>query len=286
MSMNLQYIVREGFLGLKRMPVATFITVTTVAITLFLLSLFLLLILNVGQFVGIFQETIRIDVYVADTLDEAGLQACREELASCPGIRTIEYISPENALEHFRQELGSDPLEILGENPLPASFSIYLEEQYRSLSRTHDVVRCLESCSGVAEVEYNGKFIQLMDQYKRILFIGTFVLFVLVFLATLFLVSNTLRLTIYAQKDKIEIMELIGATPYFIRRPYLIQGILQGLMGGLFGSLFIWILVQIVALRFPNLLAVPLLFYLFPLVFGMLLGLLGSVFGIRRFLKA
>ena len=72
MSMNLQYIVREGFLGLKRMPVATFITVTTVAVTLFLLSLFLLLILNVGQFVGVFQETIRIDVYVDNVLDEAG----------------------------------------------------------------------------------------------------------------------------------------------------------------------------------------------------------------------
>ena len=125
-----------------------------------------------------------------------------------------------------------------------------------------------------------------MDQYKRILFIGAFVLFVLVFLATLFLVSNTLRLTIYAQKDKIEIMELIGATPYFIRRPYIIQGMLQGLMGGFFGSLFVWILVQIVALRFPNLLDVPLLFYLFPLALGMLLGLLGSIFGIRRFLKA
>ena len=286
MSMNLQYVVREGFLGLKRMPVATFITVTTVSVTLFLLSLFLLLILNVGQFVGIFQETIRIDVYVEDTLDEVGLQACEERLSACPGIRSIEYISPETALEHFRQDLGSDPLEILGENPLPASFSIYLEEQYRTLSGTRDVVRCLETSAGVAEVEYNGRFIQLMDQYKRILFIGAFLLFILVFLATLFLVSNTLRLTIYAQKDKIEIMELIGATPHFIRRPYIIQGMLQGLMGGLFGTLLVWILIQIVELSFPNLLVVPILFYLFPVALGLLLGLLGSIFGIRRFLKA
>ena len=100
------------------------------------------------------------------------------------------------------------------------------------------------------------------------------------------LVANTLRLTILSQSRNIQIMELVGATKRFIRRPYLIQGMLQGGIGGGIGSAAVWIFVKVIELRFPRTLIVSPLMILFPLAFGLILGYLGGNVGLRRFMRA
>lgn len=286
MSLNLQYIIKEGFLGLRRTRVATTITVSTVAVTLFLLSIFLILTLNIGQFVGFFHDKIVIDVFIDNSSDMSRIDNLKQQLMDCPGIQSIDFITPDMAMEQFRKELGSDidPIELLGENPLPASFRVHLLPGHLSPEHAKEAVACLESKSGVDEVIYEGRLFQMMQQYKKWLFISILILFVIVLIATLFLVSNTLRLTIYAQKDKIAIMELVGATPALIRRPYIIQGQLQGLMGGSIGMFLIWLLIHSIEIRFPHLLIVPIWTHLFPLLLGIFLGHLGSVLGVKRFL--
>jgi len=285
MSVNLQYVIKEGLLGLRRTRTATFVTVSTVAVTFSLLGIFLLLTVNVGQFVGIFQDKLRMDVFIDNSMTDTSIQKLQQKLSLCSGVKSITYITPEMALEQFREDFGEDPLEILGENPLPASFQVYLKATHRSPKNADEVYHCLCSHEGVDDVVYHYRFFILLHQYRKGLFIGTLVLFIIVLLAALFLVSNTLRITIYAQRDKIAIMELVGATPAFIRRPYLIQGVLQGLMGGGIGMAALWIVIQIVQIRFPSLLQVPVWLYGFPLVLGMLLGYVGSILAIRRFLR-
>ncbi|MBN2104363.1 ABC transporter permease [bacterium] len=285
MILNLQYIVKEGFSGLRRTRVATFVTVSTVAITFTLLGFFLLLTTNVGQFVGIFHEKMRLDVFIDNSLSDSSISFLEKQLLQCPGVKAVDYISPEKAMEQFKNEFGEDPLSILGENPLPASFHVYLKDTYHSPQKANSVVSCLESKAGVDEVIYQGRLFHVLHQYRRGLFIGTLILCIFVWIATLFLVSNTLRLTIYAQKEKIAIMELVGATPSFIRRPYLIQGLLQGLMGGSISTVLIWMVVSCIRMRFPTLLHVSFWIYLFPPILGSILGYLGSIVSVRRFLK-
>jgi len=285
MSLNLQYIVKEGLLGLRRTRVATFVTVSTVAVTFAILGFFLLLTANVGQFVGFFQEKMRIDVFIDNSLSGPSTRMLEQQLLQCPGVKSVDFISSEKAMELFKHDFGEDPMEILGENPLPSSFHVYLKENYHSPKKAGHVVACLKSKSGVDDVIYHGRLFHLMHQYRRGLFIGTFVLFIIILMAALFLVSNTLRLTIHAQKEKIAIMELVGATPAFIRRPYLIQGILQGLMGGSISAMFIWITVSFIRVRFPTLLLVPFWVTVFPPALGVILGYIGSILSIRRFLN-
>ncbi|MBN1781809.1 hypothetical protein JW948_11830 [bacterium] len=285
MSLNLHYTIKEGFLGLRRTRMSTIITVSTVAITLSLLSLFLLLTMNVGQLVGIFQEKMRMDVFIDNSLDAAAISRLEARLRECEGVAEVRYISPDMALEQFKKEIGEDPVEILGDNPLPPSFQVHLLKSHHTPERAVRVVTCMEQCDGVDDIIYHGRLFQILNQYKKGLLAGTGILFVVVLVAVLFLVSNTLRLTIYAQKDKIRIMELVGATPVFIRRPYLVQGMLQGFMGGGISMVLIWIPIQLILIRFPKLLIVPLWFFVFPLILGMMLGYIGSVLGVRKFLK-
>lgn len=288
MSMNFQYIIKEGFLGLRRTRVATAVTVSTIAVTLFLLCIFLILTLNIGQFVGFFHDKILINVFIDNSIQMSEIEALKQQLMDCPGIQSIDFITSDMAMEQFRKELGSDidPFELLGGNPLPASFRVYLLPSFMSPEHAKETVACLESKPGIDQVLYEGRLFQMMQQYKKGVFISVLILFLIVLIAALFLVSNTLRLTIYAQKDKIAIMELVGATPALIRRPYIIQGQLQGMIGGGTGMVLIWILVHIVQLRFPHLLIVPIWAYLSPLVLGIFIGHLGSVLGVKRFLRA
>lgn len=286
MSLNLQYSVREGFLGLGRARLATLVSVSTVAVTMTLMSIFLILTLHVDRFIGLFKQKMMLEVYFDNSLSNEAVQSLQHKIASQSGVRDIMFISKEEALENFRKEFGEDPEAILGKNPLPASFHVNLDATARTHSKIILIVNQIEQFNGVTEVIYHGRLIQIVNQYSRVILIVTILLFVIVLLSALFLIGNTLRLIIYAQRENIEIMELVGATSRFIHRPFIVQGILQGGIGGLISTGILWLIVFGISLRFPNLLSVPIWIFMLPVVFGLVLGWAGSILGLRHFLKA
>ena len=278
------YSVREGMLGFRRAPMATTVSVTIVSITLTLFGLFALLTYNIQQLVNMVRSRMTVEIFIDYDLTDNERMRLEDRIRQVKGVTGLFFISKEEALRRFREDFGDDPLELLGENPLPASFQIQLDPAFRVSGRFQSVMDQLSALDGVDEVVGHNKLFQVVDQYSYAVMLIDSVIFILVLISTVFLVANSLRLTIIAQKRTVQIMELVGATRAFIRRPYLIQGLLQGGIGGAIASLVVWGAVQFVSLRIPNLLTAPLLLLVVPLVMGLLLGLIGSEIGLKRFL--
>ena len=285
MSLNLLYSMREGIAGLRRARMASVITVSTIAITMTLLGLFLILTFNIQGIAQSFRNRMTFEVFIDNSLESTDIQLLEKNIMDLEGVEDVTFISKEEALERYRRDFENDPLEIVGYNPLPPSFQVRLMQDYRYPERAEDVVRKTKELEGVDKVVYHENLFRLVYRYSRIVILADVALFLTVLLAAVLLVANTLRLTILSQRKTIQIMELVGATEGFIRRPYLIQGMLQGGIGGGIGSFIVWIVIQGISLRFPDFLRVTLLMILFPLVLGLTLGLLGAAIGLGRFLK-
>ena len=284
MSLNLIYSFREGIKGLRRARLASTVTVTTIAVTLILLDLFLMITVNVNRIIRSFKAQMVLEVFMDNTLDSQSIDSLKVELGRIAGVGSILYISPEKALERFTKEFGEDPRSLLGENPLPPSFQVLLKEEYRTPDKADEVASRIQQNRLVDEVVYHGRFYRVFEHYSSTVLFLDLGLVLLVFSAGLLLVANTIRLTILAQSKSIQIMRLIGATQAFIRRPYLIQGIFQGSLGGCVCSLAVWCIVKLIAWKFslhPE--GLPFFFY-GSILLGGLLGFMGSLLGLRRYL--
>ncbi len=286
MSINLIYSFREGMLGLKRARLATTIAISTVAITLTLLGIFIVLTVNVQRVIGLLNERLNVEIFIDNSLDPYSIKLLQNNVSDIEGVEAVTYISKEEALERFRDEFGEDPLAILGENPLPASLLVKIKNEYRNPERMIAVVKNIERLNGVDEVIYHGRLFRLISQYSKVILAIDIGLFFIVLLSVIFLVSNTLRLTILSQQKNIQIMQLVGATINFVRRPYLVQGVFQGFIGGVVSMVIIWVIVQLIRLRFPHLLIVPLHVLIMPLLVGVVVSYLGSLMALKRFLNA
>ena len=285
MSLNLFYSVKEGFRGLRRARAATALSVSTMAIALTLMGVFLVVTVNVQQIVQLFRERMTVEVFFDPGIDTGARGRLEADLKNTVGVSVVRYLSSKEALEIFKQELGEDPVEILGENPLPPSFQVYFDPSQRSAQSIQKAVESFKFISGVEDVVFHNRAFQLIDHYSRIILLVDVTLFILVLIAAIALVANTLRLTILSQKDMIQVMELVGATRKFIKRPYAVQGVVQGGLAGLFASLIVFILVKLISLRFQHLID-PNLLILFPLGLGLTLGWIGSHIALVRFMKA
>lgn len=285
MSLNILYSFREGIAGFRRARLATSITVSTIAITMTLLGVFLILTYNVQSIAQKIRDRISLELFIDNSLNAKSVQDLESNLMQIKGIERVVFISKEEALERFENEFGDDPLVILGDNPLPPSFQVQLKQEFRYPEGVEAVVKEAEVLEGVDQVVYHGKLFKAIDRYSRIVLLVDISLFLTVLLAAVLLVANTLRLTILSQRKTIQTMELVGATKNFIRRPYLIQGVLQGGIGGGIGAMVVLVLVKIVDLRFPHFLVVSPTLILLPFILGLLLGFLGGSIGLRRFLR-
>jgi cell division transport system permease protein len=273
-------------LGLKRARLATTIAISTVAITLTLLGVFIVLTVNVQRVIGLLNERLNVEIFIDNSIDPLSIKLLQNSVSGIEGVGTVTYISKEEALERFRNEFGEDPLAILGENPLPASLLVKIKNDYRIPEKMVSIVEDIKVLKGVDEVIYHDRLFRLINQYSKVILAIDIGLFFIVFLSVILLVSNTLRLTILSQQKNIQIMQLVGATISFVRRPYLVQGVFQGFIGGVISMGIVWAIVQLIRFRFPHLLVVPLLVLIMPLLIGMVISYLGSLVALKRFLNA
>jgi cell division transport system permease protein len=294
LSLNLVYSIREGFKGLGRARLATALSISTIAISLSLLGIFFIITFQIQSLVELYKERMVIEVFIYDSLNDSETELLKNQLIQIPEIETVVYISKEEAINQFNKELninidtqGSndnlDLVELFGYNPLPRSFRIQLKKEFRSHGRVEETAQHIDLLEGVDEVFFRKSLFRIIDRYSRyILFFDVMLIFI-IFVAAVLLIANTMRLTILSQRKNIQIMELVGATNGFIRRPYFIQGLLQGGIGGIISSLLVFGILEGVGRIYPNLLNHPYWFIIIPFLLGIILGFTGSSFGLRRF---
>lgn len=291
----LVYFLRKALENIWTNPFLSLVTLSTIAISMLILGLFSLIYLNVQQSLHQMGGELQITAYLQETISSEQAEVLRSKVADWPEVEGITYISKEQALARFRSQLReyAGILEGLKENPLPASLELTLMPQYGRSGNIKELSTRLGRLSGVAEVQYGRKWMAKLRVFVEVMKLVGITVGGLLLIATIFVISNTIKLTFYSRREELEIMRLVGATDFFIKAPFLIEGLLHGLGGALLaaGGLSLLILFLFSHLDLPLRLAV--MAESLPtgqlvagfLGLGLLLGVLGSMVSLRRFLR-
>lgn len=289
-----EYIVRETMISLKRNSWMSFASIGTVAVSLFVLGMFLILVVNMNRMVASLESQVEISVYIKDEVSDSGIHALEERITQMQGVESVKYVDRETAMKRFRERLGDQQflLDSLGEtNPLPNSFEVRILRP--DMVRT--AAEAIAEMPGVETAKYGQDVVEhLFDITRLVRLFGLALMFVLA-MATLFIISNTIRLTVFARRKEIAIMKYVGATDWFIRWPFLLEGIVLGCLGGIVAAIVLRGAYRVIAAKiydtlafFPLLPENPFLHYVTAaiLLCGMFVGALGSTISLKKFLKA
>ena len=288
-----QYFIKETYKSIRRNGFMSFASISTVAVSLLVLGMFLMIFLNTNNLAQYLENQVQISVYMQDSATDKELASVKDKLTKMPGVVKVTQVSKQEALERFRKRLGDQDqlLNSLGkENPFPNSFEVQVDNPERIKVLTPQIGQL----NKVETAKFGQEVVEHLFQLTKILRFGGLLLVVFLAMATLFIISNTIRLTVFARRKEVIIMKYVGATDWFIRWPFILEGMTLGFFGAvvafiLINSIYSGLLTRIHAtLAFlPLLPTSPLLFYvdLFLLAAGTGIGALGSYISLRKFLR-
>lgn len=288
-----QYFIKETYKSIRRNGFMSFASISTVAVSLLVLGMFLMIFLNTNNLAQYLENQVQISVYMQDSATDKELASVKDKLIKMPGVVKVTQVNKQQALERFKKRLGDQEqlLNSLGkENPFPNSFEVQVDNPDRIKVLTPQIGQLPK----VETAKFGQEVVEHLFQLTKILRLGGIVLVVFLAMATLFIISNTIRLTVFARRKEVIIMKYVGATDWFIRWPFLLEGMTLGFFGAvvafvLINSIYASLLDRIHAtLAFlPLLPTSPLLLYvdLFLLAAGTGIGALGSYISLRKFLR-
>lgn len=282
---NFFYCFKEGIKGFQRAKLSSILTIVTFAVSIFMIGSFLILTLNLQHFVKSIKARLEFEVFIDNSYDADQIQAMQQSFSSFRGVAYVEYISKDRAADLLKQDFGTDIFAILEENPLPASFRIRVYEEYQYADSAAELAQRFLAADGIDDVIYRKDVLQLIDKYLNWFMLALLIGGLFVCLSALFFVYNTIRLIIFSRQDIIESMKLVGATAWFIRLPFIIEGLLQGLLGSLFALLLLYFVVNLVHRFIPQFFMVSFEIWFILFLNSLVIGVIGSTVAIRRFLK-
>lgn len=285
MNLGFYYAVREGVDGMRRARLATLISILTTTIALVLFGAFIVATLNVARLVETLRSRVEFEVFVDNALSEDEASALGRSIRGVAGVAEAAFISREDAKNIFSEEFGEGFLDLVENNPLPASFRITLGKESQNAREAQRIAGAIGKIDGVDEVVYRREMLAALDKYVGLAVTADFILGVIVCLSSFALVVNVIRLTISAKRRIIETMQLVGATHAFVRRPFLVQGFLQGIFGGAGAALTLRLIQQIMQKQFAGLIVFPKYFFIALVGGGVFLAMTASYFGVRRYLN-
>ncbi len=218
---TLNYFRRKA----RRSSVTAVISITLV---LFLLGLFSVLVMNAKLLSDYVKENLQVQIFINEEADPKQINDIAKQLRANPYVKQLDYVSKEDAVQILTADLGEDFVDFLGYNPLLASFNLTVEANYANSDSLEKVKKQLLVNPIVKEVYYQAGVLDLLN--KNINTIATIVagFSLLLLLITVTLINNSIRLSLYSQRFIIKSMQLVGATTWFIKRPYLLKSLLQG----------------------------------------------------------
>lgn len=289
---NYIYFVQETVKSLKRNGFMTLASISTVTVSVLILGCFLLLFLNSNHIAGHLENSVQISVYMKNDATEDQINIIGSEIAALPGVTEIKTVSKEQAMERFKKRLGENAsiLEALDDNPLPYSFDVHVDVP----ERITEIIPKIQGMQHVESARYGKDVVEQLFQFTRILRYGGIILICLMAMGTLFIIVNTIRLTVYARRKEIDIMKYVGATDSFIRWPFMLEGISIGVMGSVLSTMFLQFGYGAVITKIQSALAFlpvlgkwPLMIWIWVILLfiGGGIGALGSYISLRKFLQ-
>jgi len=287
--MSLSYTIRESFSGFRRTKISSTLSVVTVAVALLLLGLFAVITIHAERFIGQLRNQVEVEAFLLEPISSITVDSLGQVITSLPEVDSVVYVSKAHAAEIFKNEFGEDILSILDFNPLPPSFKVYVKDIHKTSDRVERFASQLRSISGIESVVYRKTMLEVIDRRTATVHNITLGLGVLVGLSAIILVSNTIRLAIYAKRKLIRTMELVGATRMFIRLPFLLEGIWQGILGGGIAAGILYLIVahgvRIFSSELADFVRMDTMFYIGVIAAGGLLGFIGSIISVFMFIR-
>jgi cell division transport system permease protein len=255
--------------------------------SLLIFGIFLLATANLREVLKFAHEKVEIVVFLQDGISDARVDSLVGEVESIPFIQDIRRVGPDRAMERLKSEFGtrSHILDALEDNPLPASLEITLKPQYRLKQRVTGVAERLSKLRGVEDISYGRGWITVLEKMVRILAVVDIVVGLVVGVAAVVTVSYTVRLTLYARREIIKVLKLVGATDFFVMAPFLLEGLFHGAASIGLSLLILYLGYRAVDVRVSETVFMPFGMILFFTIFGLVVAVLGSLVSLRVFLE-
>ncbi|HOP40297.1 MAG TPA: permease-like cell division protein FtsX [Geobacteraceae bacterium] len=294
---RLFFFLERAFLNIRQNVLVNLLTIGTIALAFLILSLALLIYVNLERVAECWSDRVQVNVYFEGDLSPSDLSALKSRIKAIKGTAGFDYVSREEALRRFRDRLKGQEslLEEVSAEILPSSLEIRLNRDSRDSESVARYVAQLRKVPMVTEVQYGEEWVKRFSQFMNLVRFAGLLVAGFIVVAVVFIVANTIKLTIYARKDEIELMALVGATRLFIKVPFLIEGVVQGVVGAALALLilsgvylaflhnadflfsFKTMEAGFVFLSVPHLVAV--------LFGGAALGFIGSLASLKRFIS-
>lgn len=287
--MSFSYAIREGLSAFRKAKLSALGSIITVTLSLLLLGIFYIIALNTSRVVNRIQEKVEMEVFLEQPISPQKIDEVEERILAVPGVAGAQFISKEDAARIFREEFGEDINSVLEFNPLPPSFKVSLAEQFRTSSGAEEVHRQIAEIGHVDNVIYRRDMLEFIEKQSRMLYLVGMSIGVLIAAAAMFLVANTIRLTIYAKRKTVQTMKLVGASRWFVRAPFLIEGFVQGFLGGIFAAGLLYYALstatRLISDDLAQFIEATPSFYGSIILVGIGLGLFGSLNSIHKYIS-
>lgn len=288
MITKLIFLLAESFRALFRAKLPAVISSITIAITLVIFSLAYFTYVNLLGYSYKFKSKYRIEVFFQNDLNTDEARDLFNTILISDGIEQGEFINKEKAADLFKLYFHEDIIDIIGENPLPMGGRYDINVDYQNSEEMSSMVQVIRRLAGVDVASFQHGVISRVDSIVENILWVSMVLGMIIFIISLILISNTIRLIIHARQEAIETMHLLGATNSFIRFPFVAEGIIQGLIGAGFSLLILYLLRSLQSYLLEPLVRLPLVepanLITYNIIFGLMLALIGSYRGISKYL--
>ena len=277
----------------RRVAGSYFMSMVSIALVLFLLGVFALLMMHAQKLSNYLRENIGFEVVMNSNVKEDKILQLQKELDAMPAVKSTEYITKEEAIRRLSDDLGEDFLQWLGneENPLLPSIDVRFNAEWANNDSIAVIQSQLLKNTDIKEIYYQKSLVGLINKNVRSIGLALIVASLVLLVIAITLIRNTIRLRIYSKRFLVRSMQLVGATTSYIRRPFIRSGRLQGFFGALLADVLLALLLYVLSKRLPELAIVQdysIIGAVFTgiIIFGVLLGGLSTRLALRKYLHA
>ncbi len=284
------FLLSEGLKNLWRHKLTAFTAVFSIFLTLTLAGSLIIVSDNTGKIIEYLRDKYKIEVFFKQNISNERIEEVVKEFKSIKGVRSTTIITKIDAKKIFKSQFGENVLDIVGYNPLPASCVINLVKEQKNKLNIRPIIDRLRKFSEVDEVNYQGRLINRIESSYQAFVKISFLLLIIVLIVSVLIISNTVRLTIYAKKELIKSFQLVGATRAFIKAPFILEGIFHGLIGAFFATILLYTTMKFGSDFLLSFIGFEIEFSFFYLLFilsslGIIISYFGGSRAISKFLK-
>lgn len=293
--LRIGYNVRQALQQIWRNKGMSTASVFAITAMLLILGLFFVITVNINLFTEMLKNNYNeVEVFLNDDVKKSDAEDIMNKIDAEPGVKSSTYRSKTEAMKIMKARWGENSylLDSLGDNPLPSSIVVTVD----SMSTADNVIKMVKGTDGVEDVKYYQDTVKKLTKITNFLKIAAMIIMVFLIIVSIVVVSNTIKLTVFARAKEIEIMKYIGATNWFIRGPFLIEGILIGVISSAVSAVATFFIyreiISLVGKQFMTIMSSPLVpagylsvnLILIFLAIGVSIGACGSIVSMRKFL--